>query len=116
MSKRLHILNEESDYTTFRSRRGTSNIDITFISNQLLNTVVEWEKSKQESCSDHRTIRYAIGQSADHRTAIDVQESRYIVEKDKQKFQRNLIRLAEKLFEINQEERTEELKKNTVHE
>jgi len=37
---------------------------------------------------------------------------RYIVEKDnKQKFQRNLIRLAEKLFEINQEEGTEELKK-----
>jgi len=31
----MHILNEESDYTTFRSRRGTSNIDITVISNQL---------------------------------------------------------------------------------
>jgi len=49
MSKQLHILNEESDYTTFRSRRGTSNIDIPVFSNELLNTVVEWENSKQES-------------------------------------------------------------------
>jgi len=116
MSKQLHIL-EESDYTTFRSHRGTSNIDITVISNQLLNTVVKWEKSEQESCSDHSAIRYAIGQSADHRTAIDDQELRYIVKKvNKEKFQRNLIRLAETLFEINKEERTELKKKHSVHE
>jgi alkylated DNA nucleotide flippase Atl1 len=49
MSKQLHILKEESVYTTFRSRRGTSNIDTTVISNQLLNRVVELENSKQES-------------------------------------------------------------------
>jgi hypothetical protein len=37
---------------------------------------------------------------------------RYIVGKDdKERFQRNLIRLAEKLFEINQEEGREELEK-----
>jgi len=76
---------------------------------------VEWEKSEQESCSDHSTIRYAIRQSAEHRTAIDDQEMRYIVEKDTEKFQRNLIRLAETLFEINKEE-TEELEKHFVHE
>jgi hypothetical protein len=42
MSQQLHIMNEESDYTTFRSCRGTSNIDLTVISNQLLRAV-EWE-------------------------------------------------------------------------
>jgi hypothetical protein len=38
MSKHIHILNKERDYTNFQSHRGTSNNDITVISNQLLNT------------------------------------------------------------------------------
>jgi hypothetical protein len=84
MSKQIHILKEKSEYATFRSRRGASNIDITAISNQL--TLVEWKISKQESCSDHNIIRYAIGQTADHRTAIDKQELRYIVKKDNRQF------------------------------
>jgi hypothetical protein len=57
MSKQLYIMKEESDYTTFRSCRGTSNINLTVISDQLLRTVVEWEISEQESCSDHGIIR-----------------------------------------------------------
>jgi hypothetical protein len=81
MSKQINILNEESKYTTFRSRRGDSNIDINAINNQLLNTVVEWEISEQESCSDHNIIGYAIGQTADHGTAVDKQELRYIVKR-----------------------------------
>jgi len=60
-SKQLYIMNEESDYTTIQSRRGTSNIDLTVISDQLLRTVVEWEISEQERCPDHSIIRYAIG-------------------------------------------------------
>jgi len=36
MSKQLHIMNEGRDYTTFRSRRDTTNIDLTVINNQLL--------------------------------------------------------------------------------
>ena len=45
MSKQLHILNEESCLTTFRSSQGTRNIDITVINNQVLDTVREWEIS-----------------------------------------------------------------------
>jgi hypothetical protein len=33
MSKQLHIINEESCYTTFRSNRGASNIDLTVNNN-----------------------------------------------------------------------------------
>jgi hypothetical protein len=72
MSKQLHIMNEESDYTNFRSRRGTSNIDLTVIINQLLRAVVEWEICEQESCSDHNIIRYAIGQDKVHRIDFDL--------------------------------------------
>jgi len=41
MSKQMHIMKEESHLTTFRSSRGTSNIDLTIIKNQLLRTNVQ---------------------------------------------------------------------------
>jgi len=61
MSKQLYILNEESINTTFQNQRGASNIDLTIINNKILRTVVEWEITEQESCSDHNIIKYAIG-------------------------------------------------------
>jgi len=103
----------DSNYTTFRSRRGTSNIDITITSNQLLSKAVVWEISEQECCSDHSIIRYATGRTTAHRTEFDVQDVRCIFKKDsKEKFQQNLIQLAEKqLCKINKEGGTEELDK-----
>ena len=53
MSKQLHIMGEESNLTTIRSSRGTSDIDLTIINKQLLSAVIEWEISEQDSCSDH---------------------------------------------------------------
>jgi len=105
MSQQLHKMNEESDYTTFRSGRGTSNIDLTVISNQLLRAVVEWEISDQESCSDHSIIRYAIGQGKGNRTEFNFHDVRYIVQKGNiEKFQENLFRLAQKkICKINKE-------------
>ena len=35
-SNQLHTLNEDSDYTTFSSTRGSSNIDLTIVNIQLL--------------------------------------------------------------------------------
>jgi hypothetical protein len=35
-SKNLHIKNEESEQTTFQNKRGSSNIDLTIVNNQLL--------------------------------------------------------------------------------
>ena len=91
MSKQLHIMNEGRDYTTFRSRRDTTNIDLTVINNQLLWAVVECKISKEESCSDH-IIRYAIGQGKGHRIEFDLQDVRYIVKKNNQdKFKGNLL-------------------------
>jgi hypothetical protein len=87
--------------------------DLTVISNQLLRTVVEWEISDQESCSEHSIIRYAIGQGKGHRTEFELQEVWYIVKKDnKEEFQGNLLRLAEKkVCKLNKEGGTEDLDK-----
>ena len=38
-SNQLHILKEDSDYTTFSSTRGSRNIDLTIVNTQLLRTV-----------------------------------------------------------------------------
>jgi hypothetical protein len=104
MSKQLHIMNEESDYTIFRSCRGTSNIDLTVISNQLLRTVVEWEISGQESCSDHSIIRYAIALGKNNRTGINFQDARYTGKTDEnwKEFDKNLSRFVAMKFRMGQ--------------
>jgi len=94
-SKQLHILKEESTLTTYLSSRGSSNIDLTVVSNQLLRAVENWEVSDQESCSDHCIIKFAVGQ-ASRSCKIESQRVRYLVNSDDiDKFQGNLTRLLE---------------------
>ena len=54
MSKQLHIKNEYSCCTTFRSSRGASNIDLTVINNQAIDVVSDWTIRDKESCSDQK--------------------------------------------------------------
>jgi len=99
MSKQMHIMNEESHLTTFRSSRGTSRIDLTIINNQLLSAVCEWEISEQDSCSDHSILRCVVGHSNAIRAEREIGEVKYKVTKEgKEKFQSKLIRLAEHKF------------------
>jgi hypothetical protein len=79
LSKHLHIMNEESTLTTFLNSRGSSNIDLTVISNQLLRVVVHWEVSDQESCSDNSIIKFTIGQGSWGKSKQESQGVRYIV-------------------------------------
>ena len=55
-------MNEESEQTTFKNRRGSSNIDLTIVNNQLLNVLKNWEISAEESCSDHNIIKFDLRQ------------------------------------------------------
>jgi hypothetical protein len=55
ISRDLHIMNEESERTTFQSWSGRSNIDLTIVNNRLLKKLNDWEISEDESCSDHNT-------------------------------------------------------------
>ena len=41
-SKQLHIINEESERSTFHNSRGSSNIDLTITNNNLVAAVNEW--------------------------------------------------------------------------
>jgi hypothetical protein len=89
-------MNEESTLTTFLNSRGSSNIDLTVISNKLLRAVEHWKVNDQESCFDHSIVKFAIGQGIWGRSKQESQGVRYIVKgKDIDKFQRNLLRLQE---------------------
>ena len=98
-SLQLHILNEDSNLTTYLSSRGSSNIDLTVTSNSILRAVEEWEVSDQESCSDHSYIKFAIRQDSQHRSMQDNHEVRYIIKReDMVNFQGNLITLLEEKY------------------
>jgi len=49
----FHILNEKSNYTTFKCSRSISNTDLTILSNKMLRAVDEWGIWDQDSCSEH---------------------------------------------------------------
>ena len=80
-SKQLHILKEENTLTTYLSTHGSSNIDLTVVSKQLLRAVENWEVSDQESCSDHCVIKFSVGQ-ASWSCKLESQGVRYIVKRD----------------------------------
>jgi exonuclease III len=111
MNKQLYILNEESLNTTFRNRRGVSNIDLTIITNQLLRTVAQWKISDEESSSDHNIIKYVIGQGDSKRETVDFQDARYLFKNEKYAtFQENLRQLAKTtLCGLHNAETTEDL-------
>jgi hypothetical protein len=86
MSKQLHIINEQSCYTTFRSSRDASNINLTVTNNQALYTVRELVISDQESCSDHSILKYVLGNGTSRWRGVNTEGVRYKVTKDSEKF------------------------------
>jgi hypothetical protein len=111
VSVQLHILNEDSNLTTYLSNRGSSKFDLTVTGNSILIAVEEWEVSNQESCSDHSIIRFAIRQASYQRSTHDHREVRYIIRReDIAKFQENLTTSLEgKHGSTSSEGETEEL-------
>ena len=57
LEEQLHIINEESERSTFHNSRGSSNTDLTITNNNLIAAVNEWEISAEESCSDHNFLK-----------------------------------------------------------
>jgi len=79
ISKTLNIMIEGSELNTFQNRRGSINIDLTIVNNQLLSALKNWEISEEESCSDHNVINFGLGQDIYHVTVYDYNGHRYVV-------------------------------------
>jgi hypothetical protein len=98
-------MNEESERTTFQNKRGSSNIDLTIVNNQLLKALQEWEISEEESCSDHNIIKFSIGHDTNHDTEYSYNGHRYVVtDENLKKFDNNLGRMVAMKFRTGQED------------
>jgi len=105
ISINLNIMNEESELTTFQNRRGSSNIDLTIVNNQLLTALKNWEISEEESYSDHNIIKFGLGQDIYHDTVYDYNGHRYVVtDENLKKFDINLSRIVATMFSTGLED------------
>jgi exonuclease III len=108
-SNQLYIVNKDSNNTTFRNSLGTSNIDLTIISTQLLNHVTGWTICDQESISDHNFIKFDIKQSRDTWHSEIIPKLRYKTNKEScTKFVANLHRILKTEFQIQRNDTSEE--------
>ena len=96
----MHIANEDSCCTTFRTCRGASNIDLTVLNNQAIDFISDWAVHDQESCSDH-IIKYGLGNEnvTFQPTEINMVGARYKeTQKDIAKFQGTFIQTMVQLL------------------
>ena len=98
-------MSEESEQSTFQRRRRRSNMDLTIVSNRLLQNFSDWEISENESCSKHNIIKFEIGHEKNYAPQHNHNETRYIVkEQNYDKFDKNLIELVAKKFQVENSE------------
>jgi hypothetical protein len=98
-------MNEGSEMTTFQNRRGSSNIDLTIVNNQLLKALKNWEISEEESCSDHNIIKFSLGQDTYYDTEYNYNGHRNVVTGENlKKFDNNLSRVVAMKFRMEQKD------------
>jgi hypothetical protein len=97
ISKQLHIMNEPSANTTFESRTGKSNIDLTLVTSNILRRISDWKISDEESNSDHNIINYDIRTEMSHNTKTSEQKFTVNAE-NMEKYQENISRTVERMI------------------
>ena len=103
-SNQLYIINEDSPRMTFESSRGSSNIDLTIINNQMLADIKDWELSEEESGSDHSILKFNIN-FANNKTKINNFPGLwYIIKEQHTEFYKNFFYLISKNFQIEDNE------------
>ena len=107
ISRDLYIMNEESELTTFQSRKGSSNIDLTVVNNRLLKILYGWVISADNSCSDHNIIKFKIGHETNYGIQYNHNGPRNIKnEQNYDRFDKNLNDIVATKFQM---ENTEDL-------
>jgi hypothetical protein len=110
LSRDLNIMNEESDLTTYQSRRGRSNIDLTIINNCILKHFKDWEISTEDSCSDHNIIKFKLEQENNYGIQYNYTGARYITtEENYNRFEHNLQEVIAQEYRIERKEDFESL-------
>ena len=104
ISNRIHIVNEDSNLTTFESNRGTSNIDLTIADNKMATLIKKWQCNDQESFSDHRIITFQLEKSKDITNEYNYHGTKYITSEEGFKKFDNFIKEIKNNFKISEKE------------
>ena len=119
ISKNLYIMKERSERTTFRNRRGKSNIDLTIVNNSLLKALRSWEIWDEKSCSDHSIIKFYISQCNKRESQHSYKGTRYTInEQNYDRFDnlkkncRNKISIEQSKEPFRPRQRTSNTRKN----
>lgn len=100
----LHVLNEDSERTTFQSSRGSSNIDLTIANNSMIAAIKDWQILEEESCSDHNIIKYNMNFNPDTWNKHNSQGPRFIIKEEQHiDFHKNFRQQICKNFQIGNE-------------
>jgi len=101
VSKQLHIANEESSRYTLQTQTGASNFDLVVMYNQAVELVTDLTIHEQESCCDHKIIKYGIGKWIDLGQPMRLKkaETGYIVtQRGTENFQRTFAQIMGQLI------------------
>jgi len=100
---RLHIVNEDSELTTFQSNRGNSNINLTKVDSTIVNIINKWQCNEQERFSDHRYITFCIANHKDVTNEYNNHGVKYITsEEGFKRFDDNFIKEVKNNFKIRE--------------
>jgi hypothetical protein len=114
ISRHLHIANEESQYTTFQTCRGASNIDLTVINNMALKLLQDWNIYDQQSCSDHNIMQFEIRKAKPQVEKTNNSGIKYTVTKTNiGTFQERIMQALE---QVARDTRKEDDRSNTLNE
>jgi hypothetical protein len=90
-------MNEQSANTTFESRIGKSNLDLTLVTSNLLRRISDWKISDEESNSDHSIINYDIRTATSHNIKMTGQKFTVNAE-NMDKYQENIRRTEDSMI------------------
>jgi hypothetical protein len=107
ISKQLHIMNEPSANTTFESRTGKRNVDLTLVTSNILRRISDWKISDEESNSDHNIINYNIRTAMSHNTKTTGQKFTVYAE-NMERYQENIRRTVERMIRKQSNKNNEE--------
>ena len=104
-SYQLHIINEDSPRKIFQSSRGSSNIDLTIVNNQMLADIKNWKISEEESALNHTTFKFCINFENDKTNKSNATGLQYIVKKQQHTvFYKNFFHIISENFQMEDTE------------
>jgi hypothetical protein len=99
-SNHLHIIDGDRARTTFQSSRGSRNVDLSIVNNQMLATIKGCEISEEESCWEYKNITFNLNLACNKAQIYKFLGTLYIIKGQHTEFHKNVLQRISKKFHI----------------